>query len=415
MRTERCLLKPVSSAIALRQLQEAQPVFWLHSQACDAIEVADSSGLSTAEFKNAALQWRCYQPLLKALFALDDFSSPLLAIETYRMTCEPLLPEGSLWLKGDHQLPISGSVKARGALYELLDFACSTVGGFDNPLLLLEEDSKERLSNYQVVVGSTGNLGLAVGKIARTLGFKVSVHMSQDARAWKKDLLCDAGARVVEYAGDYSLAVASARELAGKDSHSYFVDDESSKLLMLGYSLAALELQSQFEHSGYRPTQRSPLVVYLPCGVGGAPVGIAYGLKQFYGNAVQCVIVEPIQAPCLNLALLTGRCQPVSDQGLSGLTQADGLAVGCASALALEVGKAVISGGVTVSDDSLLLALTALYQNEAICIEPSAAAGLVAVNRCHEVFSTDARHLIWSTGGGLLPAEEFQHYLHEVR
>ena len=425
----------------LRDMREEKEIFWINLERTKhlnidkngIISIHKNYGLSIEDINDAEARLARFAPFIRKVFPETQKSDGIIeSVLTPISTMQDLFGEqlqctvpGKFLLKQDSHLAVAGSVKARGGIYEVL---CYTEKLAVDKGILKLSDNYEKLSdtecrnffrNYTIQVGSTGNLGLSIGIMSAVIGFEVIVHMSADAKQWKKDLLRSYGVKVMEYDTDYSDAVRQGRMNSAQNPNSYFVDDENSKNLFLGYAVAAKRLVGQLAELDITVDEEHPLFVYLPCGVGGAPGGITFGLKSIFGDHVHCFFVEPVKAPCMALGMISGRNSEicVQDIGLSGKTHADGLAVGRPSSFVGNVMKALLDGTCTVEDGKLYDYMRDLFHAEGIFLEPSACAafhGLVGLLQSEEGRKyieenglsdkmQNASHIAWATGGGLVP------------
>lgn len=423
----------IEQLIALKETQ------WFNPNSTSVARALPHVGLTQQDVSEAHARLARFAPFIAQAFPETAASrgmieSDVVPIPAMQRRFSPDIT-GELWLKKDSHLPISGSIKARGGIYEVLThaeklaFAAGLLTPDDDYSKLLSPEFARFFSQYSIAVGSTGNLGLSIGIISARLGFHVTVHMSADARAWKKALLRSHGVNVVEYAEDYGVAVEQGRKAAAADANCFFIDDENSRTLFLGYAVAGQRLKDQFTRLGKVVDNAHPLFVYLPCGVGGGPGGVAFGLKLAFGDAVHCIFAEPTHSPCMLLGVYTGLHDgiAVQDLGIDNQTAADGLAVGRASGFVGRAMERLLDGFYTVDDNTLYQQLGWLAQEEGIQLEPSALAGMSGPQRIcsnsgyHQLhgFSPEqlaqATHLVWATGGGMVPADEMAHYLAKAR
>lgn len=420
----------------LRDVADGKETLWINDKY---LPFAMTDGLcqlvvSDADIADAEKRLRRFAPFIRKCFpetAPDGglIESPLREIgrmqDLLGKTAGVQIP-GRLFLKMDSHLPIAGSVKARGGIYEVLKHAeelaleAGMITEEDDYARFADDDMRAFFGRYTVQVGSTGNLGLSVGIMSAALGFKARVHMSADARQWKKDLLREKGAVVVEYADDYSKAVLEGRRSSALDPMSYFVDDEYSLPLFLGYAVAAGRLDRQLKEQGITIDAAHPLLVYIPCGVGGAPGGVCYGLKRLYGDHVHVFFCEPTLFPSVLLGMASDRYDAVNvgDFGLGGISAADGLACASPSGLVTRIDRNLVSGDFTVWDAALFDYMRMLMKTEDVFIEPSSCAAFtgpvgllryeagrayLASHGLDENTLAAATQVCWATGGALVP------------
>ena len=428
----------------IRELVALQETTWFNPGVAPVAQALADTGLTSADVADASARLGRFAAYLRVAFPETEGSAGIIESDILPMThLQPLLGErygqslnGALWLKRDSHLPISGSIKARGGIYEVLKHAedLALAGGLlkldDDYTLLHSDKARAFFGQYKIAVGSTGNLGMSIGIMGAALGFQVTVHMSADARQWKKDKLRSHGVTVVEYESDYSVAVAQGRQQAESDPTCHFVDDENSVNLFLGYAVAGERLKQQFAAAQITVDAQHPLFVYLPCGVGGAPGGVAFGLKLAFGDAVHCIFAEPTHSPCMLLGVYTGMHDEVSvqDFGIDNVTAADGLAVGRASGFVGKAMQRMLDGFYTVSDEEMYSLLALMECSEGLRLEPSALAGVPGIARVlgeqqgylaraglNPQAMSNATHLIWATGGNMVPADEMDAYLAKGR
>ncbi|MCE7728632.1 D-serine ammonia-lyase [Vibrio campbellii] len=416
-----------------------EEVVWFNPNITTLEEGLPYVGLGAANIKDASERLKRFAPYLMKAFPETAASngiieSNVVEIDKMKSCLEAQYGTqilGRLMLKKDSHLPISGSIKARGGIYEVLTHAeklaieAGLLNESDDYSKLFSEEFRQFFQQYSIAVGSTGNLGMSIGIMSAKLGFSVSVHMSADAREWKKNKLRSHGVNVVEYEQDYGVAVEQGRKEAEKDPTCFFIDDENSQTLFLGYSVAGERLKQQFDDMDIIVDAEHPLFVYLPCGVGGGPGGVAFGLKMAFGDHVHCIFAEPTHSPCMLLGVHTGLHDDIAvqDLGIDNITAADGLAVGRASGFVGRAMERLLDGYYTMTDERMYHHLGELSEQEDIRLEPSALAGMMGavhvsqaqVYQARMQFSEDkmksAIHLVWATGGGMVPEAEMSAYL----
>ncbi|MGN1168005.1 MAG: D-serine ammonia-lyase [Lachnospiraceae bacterium] len=424
----------------VKQISKAKEVGWINPEKIPWKDAEKKLEMTIEDINDAQERLERFAPFIMKCFPetidtkgiIESALTPIPKMQEYLEETYNVKIGGRLLLKQDSHLAVAGSVKARGGIYEVLkhteDLALDAglITLEDDYSRLADEECRKFFEKYTIQVGSTGNLGLSIGITSAAIGYQVIVHMSADAKQWKKDMLKSHGVKVIEYESDYSEAVKQGRKESDDNPRSYFVDDENSKNLFLGYAVAARRLKAQMDEQGICVDEEHPLFVYIPCGVGGAPGGVTFGLKEIWGDYVHVFFVEPTQAPCMILGMATGLHNEicVQDVGLTGLTHADGLAVGRPSGFVGKVMEPLLSGEFTVEDKWLYEYMRALWDTEKIFIEPSSCAAFEGPLKLSEYTETkkylekenlsdkieSAVHVVWATGGSLVPEEIRQEY-----
>lgn len=421
----------------MKEIMTTTNVFWSNYSKKDFETASKGARFSKADVDDAEARLARFAPYLAKVFPetqatggiIESAISPIPILKRELEDHYQTSIQGSLLLKRDDSLPIAGTIKARGAIYEVLKHAetLALKKGLlkdtgEDYTIFASEAFRDLFGAHRIMVGTTGNLGISVGVMGARLGFDVTVHMSVEAKQWKKDMLRSQGVTVIEHNTNFTRAVENGRAEAEADPACYFVDDEHSVELFLGYTVAGNRLKRQLAEQQIQVDADHPLFVYLPCGIGGSPGGITFGLKQHFGDNVHCFFAEPAQMPSMLLGLVTEEFDGVTvqDFGINARTVMDGLAVPRTSGLVARLMKDFFDGGYTLQEDEAMHWLAKMIDLESIKLEPAALAG---VPGAAFLFSTEAgqqylkdkrlldkmhqaTHIAWATGGSMVPEED---------
>ena len=160
----------------LAEAAAGKEVFWVNGRECPESRQGEKA-VSEEQIQDAARRLERFAPYLAEVFPETAACNGIIESELREIKAmrQELNQEwgagiaGRLFLKMDSHLPISGSVKARGGIYEVLKHAEELA--FKAGLLTEQEDyrklntseMREFFGRYKVQVGSTGNLGLSIG------------------------------------------------------------------------------------------------------------------------------------------------------------------------------------------------------------------------------------------------------------
>ena len=234
----------------------------------------------------------------------------------------------------------TGSFKARGAFNTLLSLPVPEAG---------------------LVAASGGNHGAAAAYAAHALGHKARIYVPEIAGPAKIALIKSTGADLEVVPGVYANALKLAHayevETGAMQVHAY---DAPATVAGQGTCFAEWEAQG---------LEADTILI----AVGGG--GLIAGALGWFGGDKKNVAVEPETSCALHSALANGAPVDVEVSGIAanalGATRIGQICFDMASAHDLQT--------VTVSDDAIAQAQTALWQERRLLVEPAGATALAAL------------------------------------
>ena len=280
----------------------------------------------------------------------------------------PLLrADGGRRLLKLESLQHTGSFKVRGA--------ASAITAGDRP--------------REIVAASTGNHGLAVAAIARTIEVPCRIFVPASAASAKLARLAQAGVELVSVDGDPLRAELAAREDCERREGALLVAPYNDRRVVLGQATLGLELLDELGGE-------APDALFAAVGGGGLIAGLAIVLRSHWPR---CRIVGclPAASPAMAEAVAAGvvvdsPLRPTLSDATAGNIEA--------ATITLAICAALVDEWALVEEAEIAAAMRGALLERHLAIEGAAAVALAASLRTED----GERHLV-VLGGGNVGAE----------
>jgi len=219
-----------------------------------------------------------------------------------------------------------------------------------------------------IVAWSSGNHAQGVAAAAGLLAMPATVVMPADAPAMKIANTRALGAEVVLYDRATESREDIARALAAKRG-AVLVPSFDDPFIIAGQGTIGIEILEQVRDAGAQLGQ-----VLVCCGGGGLVAGIATAIKES-SPAAEIFCVEPEAFDDTARSLASGRRESVAKGAVS---ICDALQAPSPGELTLPINRALLSGGLVVSDEQVRAAMRFAFATMKLVIEPGGAVALAA-------------------------------------
>ena len=239
----------------------------------------------------------------------------------------------------------TGSFKARGALFRASK--------------LTEEEKRKG-----VITASSGNHAQGVAYAAKFNGISAKIVMPQYTIPAKINAVQGYGAEVVLGGADYTEAKAIADRIMAEEGR-IFMEAFNDPYIIAGQGTVGLEIMEDL---------KDVEIIVVPVGGGGLISGVSIAAKSINPN-VRIIGVESEMAQSMKKSMEVGKIVPST----SGQSIAEGISVKYPGELTFKTAQKYVDEIVTVSDESIALAIYKLLERNKTLVEPSGAASVAAL------------------------------------